>query len=127
MKKSLIFSVAAAGLVALSSCGAVKTITQEVEYTEARVLDVSTASKVDTVSGRLVVNPNRIEETWTFSAAEVEALGKDMDNVRARAAFKTLQKNKADELLAPLYDVTINPNGSWTVVILGYLANINWK
>ena len=57
----------------------------------------------------------------------MKALG-NLNEIHARAAFKTLQKHEADELVAPLYDVHSNPDGSYTVTVLGYTAKfVNWK
>lgn len=127
MKKSILFIAAAAGVIAFSSCGSVTKILTEREYTTARVLQVTTAAAVvDTARAEIDVI-ERIDETWVFSASEAESLNNSKTNILARAAFKTLQKYKADELIAPLYDITVSSNGTWTVNVIGYVAKFTWK
>ena len=127
MKKSILFIAAAACVIAFSSCGSVTKILTEREYTTARVLQVTTAAAVvDTARAEIDVI-ERIDETWVFSASEAESLNNSKTNILARAAFKTLQKYKADELIAPLYDITVSSNGTWTVNVIGYVAKFTWK
>jgi hypothetical protein len=125
MKKMLFFSVAAAAMT-LVSCGAVSgfTTTTEEHYTESRELEVATPSQFTPVKGYLDVNPTRIKETFRFSVAEVASLGGDIEKIKARASFMVLDKYSADELVSPLYDISSNPDGSYTVVVIGYTGKL---
>ena len=125
----MMLAVAATGAMALSSCNSFQTITTvDQHYSQARVLDVNTHAKIDTVHAQLRVNPVRVEDSWIFTSDEINALDGKLDKIHARASFKTLQKHSADELLAPLFDVSTNTDGTWTVTVIGYVANIvNWK
>lgn len=129
-RKSFFVVVAVVAAMSMVSCDAPKKITTTVEehYSQARVLDVQTKSEIKAIQAELKVNPVHVEDQWIFSGDEIKAMGGDLDNIHARAAFKTLQKHDADELVAPLYDVHSNPDGSYTVTVRGYVGSfINWK
>lgn len=117
---------AAAAAVTMASCGSVSgfTTTTEEHYTESRELEVATPSQFTPVKGYLDVNPTRIKETLRFSAEEIAALGGDIDKIKARASFMVLDKYSADELVSPLYDISSNPDGSFTVVVIGYTGKL---
>ena len=124
MKNTLYLKAAAAALV-LTSCGSVSSFTTtEEHYTESRELEVSTPSQFTPVKGYLDVNPTRIKETFRFSAEEIAALGGDIDKIKARASFMVLDKHSADELVSPLYDISSNPDGSFSVVVIGYTGKL---
>lgn len=127
--KKVKMMIVVASTALLASCEVAKTTTTVDEhYSQARVLDVQTKSDIKPVQAELRVNQVRIEDEWIFTAEEVKALGNDLKQIHARAAFKTLQKHEADELVAPLYDVKSNGDGSYTVTVLGYTAKfVNWK
>ena len=133
MKKKTISVVAfVVAAVTLVSCDAPKkvitTTVEEEQYSQARVLDVQTKAEIKPIQAEVHVNPVRIEDQWIFSREEFNALDSDIDNLKARASFKTLQKHDADELVAPLYDIHSNPDGSYTVTVRGYIGKIvNWK
>ena len=124
MKKTLLLISLAA--LALASCGSVSgfTTTTEERYTESRELEVSTPSQFTPVKGYLDVNPTRIKETFRFSADEIASLGGDIEKIKARASFMVLDKYAADELVSPLYDISSNPDGSFTVVVIGYTGKL---
>ena len=130
-KKSIITLSAVVVAMMMASCDAPKKITTttvEEHYSQARVLDVQTKSEIKAIQAELRVNPVHVEDQWIFTREEINAMGGDLDNIHARAAFKTLQKHDADELVAPLYDVYTNPDGSFTVTVRGYVGNfVNWK
>jgi hypothetical protein len=132
MKKKTISVVAfVLAAVTLASCEAPKkviTTVEEEQYSQARVLDVQTKAEIKPIQAEVHVNPVRIEDQWIFSREEFNALDSDLDNLKARASFKTLQKHDADELVAPLFDIHSNPDGSYTVTVRGYIGKIvNWK
>lgn len=131
MNRKSIFCVAAVAVaMTMASCDAPKKITTSVEehYSQARVLDVQTKSEIKAIQAELKVNPAHVEDQWIFTREEINAMGGDLENIHARAAFKTLQKHDADELVAPLYDVHSNPDGSYTVTVRGYVGSfVNWK
>lgn len=125
MKKTLLLISLAA--LALASCGSVSgfTTTTEERYTESRELEVSTPAQFTPVKGYLDVNPTRIKETFHFSAEEIAALGGgDVEKIKARASFMVLDKYAADELVSPLFDISSNPDGSFTVVVMGYTGKL---
>lgn len=125
MKKYVLFLSVSTAL-AMASCGSVSglTTTTEERYTESRELEVATPSQFTPVKGYLDVNPTRIKETFHFSNDEIAALGGDIEKIKARVSFMVLDKYSADELVSPLYDISSNPDGSYTVVVIGYTGKL---
>lgn len=86
MKKITLMTVAvmAITLVACESTSLVKTV-EEQQFSEARVLQVETHAKIDSVQARLNVF-TRVEWSKDYSYAQVESLDFDINALHGRAA-----------------------------------------
>lgn len=134
MKKITLMTVAvmAITLVACESTSLVKTV-EEQQFSEARVLQVETHAKIDSVQARLNVF-TRVEWSKDYSYEQVESLGFDISSLHGRAAFELLREYHADELVAPTWNVyTIvdknDPHYGWyRVEVFGFLARFeDWN
>ena len=126
MNKALRIVVPAAAAALFCSCGAVNgiTTTSETHYTESRELEVATPSQFTPVKGHLQVNPTRIKKQLQFSRQEVALLDYNVEKIKARASFMVLDEYNADELVSPLYDIHSNPDGTYTVTVIGYTGKL---
>lgn len=77
----------------------------------------------------LKVNETRIDETFDFPNSEIEALGGDIPNLRARAMFLANKKYNCDMLVSASFDIASKSDGTGYVVnVMGYPATyINWR
>lgn len=117
----------------LSSCAA--TVKTTFNDTQARVQEVMTAAYarplvvdliVDTTRGR----SGRVEDPWVFPRKEVEIdMGGSLENLRARAVYKSADKYKADIIVAPMFIIKLKENEKeYEVIVTGFPARFkNWK
>ena len=134
MRKSILL-VAAGVALALTACESTSTVTvvEEQQFSEARVLQVETYAKIDSVQARLHVF-SRVEWSKDYSPTQVESLENDLTMLHGRAAFDLLKEYNADELVAPTWNVytIVDKNdphyGWWRVEVRGFLARFeDWN
>ena len=125
----------AAVAMTLMACESTMTITtvEEQQFSEARVLQVDTQAKIDSVQARLNVYL-RVEWSKDYSHEQVKAMDYDIESLHGRAAFDLLKEYHADELVAPTWNVyTIvdkkDPHHGWyRVEVIGFLARFeDWN
>lgn len=77
----------------------------------------------------LKVGETRINDTFDFTNSEIEALGNDIPNLRARAMFMANQKHNCDMLVSASFDIVSKSDGTgYEVTVMGYPATyINWR
>lgn len=135
MKKSIL-CVAAASALAFVACEPTKTVSwsvDEQQFSEARVLQVDTHAKIDSVQARLHVYL-RVEWSKDYSPTQVESMDNDLNTLHGRAAFDLLKEFHADELVAPTWNVytIVDPadehRGWYRVEVIGFLARFeDWN
>lgn len=122
-------------LALMTACESTSTVTvvEEQQFSEARVLQVETYAKIDSVQARLHVF-TRVEWSKDYSPIQVKSLDNDLTMLHGRAAFDLLKEYNADELVAPTWNVyTIvdkkDPHyGWWRVEVRGFLARFeDWN
>ncbi len=78
--------------------------------------------KIDAAKGK-------VSDKWEFSNKEVNALGGEVPNLKARALFKSVEKHNADVIVAASFDIESKEDQSgYYVTVIGYPAQyVNWR
>ena len=135
MRKSTLLLMAVVVLALMTACESTSTVTvvEEQQFSEARVLQVDTHAKIDSVQAKLRVYM-RVEWSKDYTSAQVESLENDLTMLHGRAAFDLLKEYGADELVAPTWNVytIVDKNdphyGWWRVEVRGFLARFeDWN
>ena len=106
------------------------TTVESQQFSEARVLQVETYAKIDSVRAKLNVYM-RVEWSKDYSPEQVKSMDYDVQTLHSRAAFDLLKEHRheqADELVAPTWNVynivdRNDPHHGWyRVEVIGFLA-----
>ena len=104
-----------------------------VEYREsqARLAEPTMGVYIKPLVAELEIDKTKgkIKDTWFFSMREVEALSRDVANLRARALFKSTIEHDADVIVAASFDIASREDQTgYDVMVIGYPAKyVRWR
>lgn len=130
MKKLILLLMIALGCVNHVSAQQ-KVITKKQQFTQARLLDVTSNAYVKPLTVELQVDKSkgRITDVWNLSIEDVESLKNDLTNIRSYGVYMSSNKHNVDVIVAATFNFCTNDAGTgYVLTVVGYPANfVNWK
>ena len=128
MKKTF-FLLAIMSFLGISQSMAQKTI--DYRESQARLAEPTMGVYIKPLVAELEVDKTKgkIKDTWFFTMAEVEALSRNVANLRARALFKSTIEHDADVIVAASFDIASRADQTgYDVMVIGYPAKyVRWR
>lgn len=129
--KKIVLTICVA--LAFASCSLQKQSIQEA-HTEARFLPIDATSQVTPLSVDIAIDnvAGKVKDVWKFSPEQIDAMGGDITNIKARGLYLSTQKHDVDIIVAPIFNLeSINEKGKegwFELTIIGYLGRFtNWQ
>lgn len=108
-----------------------RVITKKQQFTQARLLDVTSNAYVRPLTVELSVDKSkgRINDVWELSPEDVESLKNDLSNIRSYGVYMSSNKHNADVIVAATFNFRTNDAGTGYILnVVGYPATfVNWK
>lgn len=108
-----------------------RVITKKQQFTQARLLDVTSNAYVKPLTVELQVDKSkgRITDVWDLTIEDVESLKNDLTNIRSYGVYMSSNKHNVDVIVAATFNFRTNDAGTgYVLTVVGYPANfVNWK
>lgn len=108
-----------------------RVVTKKQQFTQARLLDVTSNAYVKPLTVELSVDKSkgRINDIWELSLEDVESLKNDLSNIRSYGVYMSSNKHNADVIVAATFNFRTNDAGTGYILnVVGYPATfVNWK